>query len=102
MVALAGDYGFGFTVQELGTAADLGLSLPVIIWNNRGLGRIQQDMDLSGIGRIAVDIEPPAFDNLAAAYGCGYAAVEDLSDLRAVLTAALDAGRPTVIEVKAP
>lgn len=101
VVALAGDYGVGFTCQELGTAADLGLSLPVVVWNNRGLGQIAYGMDKAGIPRLGVEIDPPAFDAMAATYGCGYAAVDDPRHLPQRLAAAFDDGRPTVIEVKA-
>jgi thiamine pyrophosphate-dependent acetolactate synthase large subunit-like protein len=101
VVALAGDYGFGFTCQELGTAADLGLGLPVVVWNNRGLGQIAYGMDKAGIARLGVDIAPPAFDAMAATYGCGYAAVEDPRHLPQRLAAAFDDTRPTLIEVKA-
>jgi len=101
VVALAGDYGLGFTCQELGTAADLGLGLPVVIWNNRGLGQIAYGMDKAGIDRLGVDIDPPAFDAMAATYGCGYAAVDDPRHLPQRLAAAFDDSKPTLIEVAA-
>jgi thiamine pyrophosphate-dependent acetolactate synthase large subunit-like protein len=101
VVALAGDYGLGFTCQELGTAADLGLGLPVVVWNNRGLGQIAYGMDKAGIDRLGVDIDPPAFDAMAATYGCGYAAVDDPRHLPQRLAAAFEDKKPTLIEVAA-
>ncbi|WP_026869826.1 5-guanidino-2-oxopentanoate decarboxylase [Inquilinus limosus] len=101
VVALAGDYGLGFTCQELGTAADLGLGLPVVVWNNRGLGQIAYGMDKAGIARLGVEIDPPAFDAMAATYGCGYAAVDDPRHLPQRLAAAFDDSKPTLIEVAA-
>jgi len=35
VIAVAGDGGFMFTVNELATAEE-GLALPVIVWNNDG------------------------------------------------------------------
>jgi thiamine pyrophosphate-dependent acetolactate synthase large subunit-like protein len=49
VVSFAGDGGFMFTVQELVTAAELKLSLPLILWNNEGLKQIQDDMKLREI-----------------------------------------------------
>ena len=39
VVALVGDAGLLFTVQELATAVDEGLCLPILLWNNDGLGQ---------------------------------------------------------------
>jgi thiamine pyrophosphate-dependent acetolactate synthase large subunit-like protein len=41
VVTFAGDGGFMFTVQELVTAAELGLPLPIILWNNESPGSIR-------------------------------------------------------------
>ncbi len=101
VVALAGDYGFGFSGQELGTAADLRLPLPVLVWNNAALGQIAQDMDRQGIERIGVEITPPRFDHLAAAYGAGFARVAEPAGLGDALATALAADGPTVIEIVA-
>ena len=39
IVALAGDFGVQFTLQELMTAVELEVTLPVVVWNNDALGR---------------------------------------------------------------
>lgn len=101
VVALAGDYGVGFTLSELATASDLGLNLPLIIWNNGGLGQIADDMDRRDIPRLGVEIRPPDFAALAQGYGAGYSRVGEVSALGPALAAALGALRPTVIEIVA-
>ena len=49
VVALAGDGGLLFTIQELATAAELRLPLVIVLWNNDGLGQIRDDMIAKGI-----------------------------------------------------
>ena len=44
VLALAGDGGVLFTIQELATARDLGLPLPLVVWNNDGYGEIRDSM----------------------------------------------------------
>lgn len=100
VVAIAGDYGFGFTAQELGTAVDQGLGLPVVIWNNRGLGQIQKDMDLGDIKRIGVDIAPPDFAALARSFGCRHRKIVEIGDIAEAVEAALAGIRPTIIEIE--
>jgi len=70
VVVLAGDGGFQFTLQELAVATEQRQGLPIIIWNNRGYGEIRKTEELRHPGeRIAVDIVPPNFELLSAAYG---------------------------------
>ena len=47
VAALAGDGGVMFTVQELATARDLGLPLPIVVYDNSGYGEIRDAMDES-------------------------------------------------------
>ena len=99
-VALAGDYGFQFTMQELSTAAELCLPLPILLWNNDGLGQIRDDMVASGMPEIGVNAHNPDFPALARACGCDAAAPDNLDALGDALSAALSATRPTLIEVR--
>ena len=101
VVALAGDYGVQFTVQELGTAVELGRSLPIIVWNNSALGQIRDDMIASGIAPIGVVGHNPDFVALAQAWGARGERVGDAAQLTAALRAAQHHPGPTVIEVDA-
>jgi len=98
-IAIAGDYGFQYTVQELATAVELGLSLPVILWDNGKLGAIEASMVRAQIAPNAVIQRNPDFVALAKAYGAAAAAPRSLGDLKTVVQAALSAGRPTLIHV---
>src|SRR6266513_947099 len=61
VVALAGDFGVPFTLQELMTAVELDLSLPLVVWNNGALGQIRDDMRAAGIAPIGVVARTPDF-----------------------------------------
>ncbi len=99
VAALAGDGGRMFTVQELVTAAELQLPLPIILWNNRGLKQIEDGMLEIGIEPIGVDGSNPDFIALAQACGCAATRVDSAESLTAAIEAALAAARPTLIEV---
>jgi 5-guanidino-2-oxopentanoate decarboxylase len=99
VLALAGDGGFLFTVQELGTAVELGLPLPIVIWNNDAFGQIAQNMREFGIEETAVRPRNPDFQALARAYGMNAVKTESLEDITSAIKAALAADGPTLIEV---
>ncbi len=102
VVALAGDYGFGFTANELATARDLALPLPVIVWNNARPLDVIREMEMAGIAkRVGTDPGPVDFAALASAYGCRHVAVTPEAGLVGALEAAFAAAAPTVIEVDA-
>jgi len=99
-VALVGDAGLLFTVQELGTAAELGLPVAILLWNNDGLGQIAGDMVERGIPEIGVKPRNPDYLALAKAFGCDAVRPQSLAELEAALRTAFEADRPTLIEVR--
>ena len=99
VTALIGDGGIQFTLGELATGVELGLPVPILVWNNRGYGEIKRYMQERGIPQIGVDIHTPDFQTLARGFGCHAALVESYVRLGDVLRAAVAADRPTVIEV---
>jgi acetolactate synthase-1/2/3 large subunit/5-guanidino-2-oxopentanoate decarboxylase len=98
-VAMIGDYGFHYTMQELGVAVELGLSLPIILWDNGKLKEIEESMTRAQIAPNAVIARNPDFARLAEAFGARAAAPRTLADLKAAVTEALGAGGPTLIHV---
>ncbi|MEU4721205.1 5-guanidino-2-oxopentanoate decarboxylase [Nonomuraea dietziae] len=99
VIALAGDGGTLFSVQELAVAAELRLTLPVIVMNNRGYAEIREEMLARDIPPLAVDIDGIDFPALGRAFGGRGERVADLAELPAALKRALDVEGPTVIEV---
>jgi 5-guanidino-2-oxopentanoate decarboxylase len=99
VVAVLGDGGIMFTVQELATAAQLGLPLPVVVSLNGGYGEIRREMRELGIPPLGVDLPGCDLPGLARAMGGHGVALEGADGLRDVLDAAFERPGPTVITV---
>ncbi len=100
VAVLAGDGGFMFTAQELVTAAELGLAIPIVIWENGGLKQIQDDMDSRGIARVGVEGINPDFVGLAQACRCHGTQPQSPEEFETAFAKALQADRPSVIVVR--
>jgi 5-guanidino-2-oxopentanoate decarboxylase len=98
VVALAGDFGLQFTLQDLMTAVELKLSLPVVVWNNSALGQIRDDMQSAGIPPVGVVALNPDFLALARAFGADGIRAAGPSALTEGIRRALERKGPTVIE----
>jgi len=98
-LCIAGDYGFQYTVQELGTAVELGLSLPILLWDNGKLKEIEDSMVRSQIAPNAVVARNPDFCALARAYGAQAVAPGTLDELVAAIKDGFSADGPTLIHV---
>ena len=99
--ALTGDAGFLFTASELATAVNEKVGLPIVLWNNDGLGQIRDDMIERDIGPLGVTPgRNPDFPALANAFGARSARPGSLSELTGVIREAFDADGPTLIEVR--
>jgi thiamine pyrophosphate-dependent acetolactate synthase large subunit-like protein len=101
VIALAGDFGLQFTLPELMTAVETGLSLPIVVWNNSALGQIRDDMVAAGIAQLGVIARNPDFVALALACGAQSCRVHEPAALTAAIRAALMRAGPTLIEVVA-
>ena len=99
VLAVAGDGGVMFTINELATAAQERMALPVIVWNNEALGEIADQMDQRGIPRVGVEPPSPDFVKLAESLGCHGVRASGAQQLSELVGAAFRADRPTVIEV---
>ena len=100
VVALMGDGGFLFTMQELGTAVEQQLPLAIVLWNNDSLAQIRDGMKSRGIPTISVDQWNPDFIALAKAYGCATAEPDSLAAFEASLATAFAGDRPTLIQLR--
>jgi 5-guanidino-2-oxopentanoate decarboxylase len=101
IVALAGDFGVQFTYQELMTAVELDLTLPLIVWNNEALGQIRDDMRAAGIAPIGVVGRNPDFVALASACGAAGVRVHNAGELTHAVRTALGRSGPTLVEAVA-
>ena len=101
VVAIAGDYGFQYTLQELAVAVELELSLPIILWDNGKLGEIEDSMIRAQIAPNAVVQRNPDFVKLAEAYGAAAARPGSLAGMQEAVREALGRKGPTLIHVDA-
>ena len=99
VIAILGDYGFQYTVQELAVAVELELTLPIVIWDNGKLGEIEDSMVRAQIAPNAVIQRNPDFLKLAEAYGAAAAEPKTLEDFKQTVQTALQTKGPTVIRV---
>jgi acetolactate synthase-1/2/3 large subunit/5-guanidino-2-oxopentanoate decarboxylase len=100
VVAIAGDYGLQYTLPELATAVELGLPLPVLIWDNGKLKEIEESMVRAKIAPAAVTVRNPDFAALARAYGAFSAEPAGLGELESAVAQALAAPGPTLIRMQ--
>jgi acetolactate synthase-1/2/3 large subunit len=99
VVALVGDGGLQFALAELGSAADAGVRVIVVVWNDRGYGEIARAMRAAGVPPIGVTPTPPDFVALARAWGLRAERAGTPSALAAALRAAADADAPSLIDL---
>jgi acetolactate synthase-1/2/3 large subunit len=97
VIGLFGDGAAMFSIQELVTATELRLPLPIIVVDNGGYAEIREQMLARDIAPQAVDLYRPDLPALAraiGAYGVEAAGVDELGRLAAET---LTADRPTLI-----
>jgi 5-guanidino-2-oxopentanoate decarboxylase len=98
-VALVGDGGFMFTLNELATAVEEKLSVPIIIWHNDSYAMIRDGMIKRDIPEIGVNPQAPDFVKLAAAFGCPGVTVRSLPGLQQAMANAVEHAGPSLIVV---
>ncbi len=100
VVAIAGDGGFMFGVQDLATAVQHRIGLVTIVFNNSQYGNVQQMQRNNYDGRvIATDLHNPDFVALAESFGANGVKAESADELRAALRNGFASDLPTIIEV---
>ena len=103
VVAITGDGGFMFAVQELATAVQYGINVVTLVFDNQAYGNVRRDQKQAFDGRIiASDLVNPDFVALAHSFGAGAARVSSPDAFRPALEHALAAGRPYVIAIDVP
>ncbi|MCI2399323.1 5-guanidino-2-oxopentanoate decarboxylase [Aliiroseovarius subalbicans] len=99
ILTIAGDYGFQYTLQELGVAVELGLPMPILLWDNAKLKEIEDAMVASQIAPNAVVARNPDFVALGKAYGTMAVKPDTVEALIAAVLAGFEADGPTLIHV---
>jgi acetolactate synthase-1/2/3 large subunit len=103
VVAITGDGGFMFGVQELATAVQFNIGVVVLVFNNNSYGNVRRDQRERFDGRIvASDLVNPDFIKLAESFGVGAARVTSPDHFRTALEEALAHGGPYLIDIEVP
>jgi acetolactate synthase-1/2/3 large subunit len=102
-VAICGDGGFMFAVQELATAVQYGIGVVTLVFNNNSFANVRRDQQRMFEGRIvAADLINPDFMQLANAFGVAGYRVASPSELQPALERALADDKPALIEIAVP
>jgi acetolactate synthase-1/2/3 large subunit len=103
VVAITGDGGFMFGVQELATAVQFNIGVVVLVFNNNSYGNVRRDQRERFEGRVvAADLVNPDFVKLAESFGVGAARVTSPENFRPALEKALADGGPYLIDIEVP
>ena len=101
VVALTGDGGFMYNVQELATAVLHGINVVALVFNDGAYGNVRRmQRELYGNRVIASNLVNPDFVRLADSFGVFARSAEDPDGLRDALEQALARDAPALIEVK--
>lgn len=103
VVAITGDGGFMFGVQELSTAVQFNIGVVTLVFNNNAYGNVRRDQRERFDGRVvASDLVNPDFVKLAESFGVAAARVTAPDQFQAVLEKALNHNGPSLIAVEVP
>ena len=103
VVAITGDGGFMFGVQELATAVQFGIGVVTLLFNNNAYGNVRRDQRQHFDGRVvAADLVNPDFVKLAESFGVKAARVTSPDHFRPALERALADGGPYLIDIEVP
>jgi len=100
--SVVGDGGFQMSIPELATIANHALPVKIIVSNNGYLGMVRQWQELfynNRLSSVQLDTFPDP-EKLAGAYGFKGSTVDDPSQLRAALEAAVNEPGPYLLNVK--
>ncbi|MBR0824266.1 hypothetical protein JQ596_01865 [Bradyrhizobium manausense] len=103
VVAITGDGGFMFGVQELSTAVQFNIGVVTLVFNNNAYGNVRRDQRERFDGRVvASDLVNPDFVKLAESFGVGAARVTSPDHFKAALEKALAHGGPYLLSIEVP
>jgi acetolactate synthase-1/2/3 large subunit len=99
VAVLLGDGAVMFSIQEIVTAVEQRLPIPIVVLDNSGYAEIKDQQRQRDIEPIGVDLVVPELPALARACGAhGYDAA-DAGEVEELVAAALHADRPTLIRL---
>jgi acetolactate synthase I/II/III large subunit len=103
VIAITGDGGFMFGVQELSTAVQFNIGVVTLVFNNNAYGNVRRDQLQRFDGRVvASDLVNPDFVKLAESFGVAASRVTSPDHFRPALEKALAHGGPYLVAIEVP
>jgi len=103
VVALAGDGGFLFTMQEMATAVRFNVPVTWVVMNDGAYGNVKRMLrDNYDDRAIGVELSNPDFVTLAESFGVPGRRADTPDSFRTALRASIETDGPTLVEYVAP
>jgi len=100
IIAFCGDGGLSMMLGDLMTIVQYNLPVKIVLFNNRSLGMVKLEMEVSGIPDIETDMLNPDFAKLAEAMGMYGITINDPTDVRSTLEKAFHQDGPALITIQ--
>lgn len=105
VVAIEGDSAFGFSGMDFGTIVRFNLPVTVVVFNNGG---IYNNIGINPSTDPAIEKDPAPttldlqarYDMMGEVFKCGHAYVTTPDELKSALEAAIESGKPNIIDVQ--
>lgn len=98
VLAITGDGGFGWSLQELATARRYDLPVTLVVFNDGHFGNVRAIQRRTFGREFGVALENPAFDRLAQAFSIPYVKAGDPASLEGVLKEVAAQDGPVLVE----
>lgn len=99
IIAFCGDGGLSMLMGDLATIAQYKLPIKIVVFNNRALGMVKLEMEVSGLPDYETDMVNPDFAAVGAAMGIKSYTIDDPEKAEETLKSALQLTEPVLINV---
>ena len=99
VVAISGDGGFMYNVQEFSTAAKYGINVVQLVFNDDAYGNVARDLDEAWGGSYEAELRNPDFMKLADAFGVVGLRASSPTQVGELVGKAIALDRPVLIEI---
>jgi len=98
VVAIAGDGGFQFTMNELMSAVQSQIAIAIVVWNNNGYREIRDFMTRNDVAPVGVDVSGPNLGILCESMGARYYRAQTINEIGQSLQTLSDSNLPLLVE----
>lgn len=99
-LAICGDGEFLINLQEMETAARLGIAITVLLWEDGGYGLIEEKQESAEGAHTDLSFQNPGWGSLCNAFGWDHQPIATAEELRNSLIASRQANGPVLISLK--